>query len=48
MGFIHSNSRFGPTDRLEVRLDHVRMPDGNGERAEKNKVRPLNILSSIK
>jgi hypothetical protein len=27
---IQSNARFGLTDRLEVRLEHVRMPAGNG------------------
>jgi hypothetical protein len=26
---IQSNARFGLTDRLEVRKDHVRMPAGN-------------------
>lgn len=32
---IHTNARFGLTDHLEVHLDHVRMPAGNGKRAEK-------------
>ena len=27
---IQSNGRFGLTDRLEVHLDHVRIPAGNG------------------
>jgi len=27
---IHSNARFGLSDRLEVHLNHVRMPAGNG------------------
>jgi hypothetical protein len=43
---IQSNARFGLTDRLEVHLDHVRMPDGNGR--EKTKGRPLDVLSAIK
>jgi len=28
---IQSNARFGLTDRLEVHLDHVRIPVGNGK-----------------
>jgi hypothetical protein len=28
---IHSNARFGLSDRLEVRLDHITMPPGNGK-----------------
>jgi hypothetical protein len=43
---IQSNARFGLTDRLEVHLDHVRMPAGNGH--EKTKGRLLNVLSAIK
>jgi hypothetical protein len=46
--FIQSNARFGLTDRLEVHLDHVRMPAGNGKRAEKTKGRSLDVLSAIK
>jgi len=45
---IQSNARFGLSDRLEVHLDHVRMPAGNGRMAEKTKVRTLNVLSEIK
>jgi hypothetical protein len=45
---IQSNARFGLTDRLEVHLDHVRMPVVNGKRAEKTKGRPLVVLSAIK
>ena len=45
---IQSNARFGLTDRLEVHLDHVRIPAGNGKSAEKTKVRSLDVLSSIK
>ena len=45
---IQSNAKFGLTDRLEVHLDHVRMPAGNGKRAEKTKGRSLNVLSAIK
>jgi len=36
---IHSNASFALTDRLEVHLDHVRMPAGNGKLAEKTKGR---------
>ena len=36
---IQSNARFGLSDRLEVHLDHVRMPVGNGKKAEKTKGR---------
>ena len=36
---IKSNVRFGLTDRLEVHLDHVRMPAGNS--LEKTKERSL-------
>ena len=45
---IQSNARFGLTDRLEVHLDHVRIPAGNGKSAEKTKGRSLDVLSSIK
>jgi len=45
---IQSNTRFGLTERLEVHLDHVRMPAGNGKRAEKTKGRSLDIVSAIK
>jgi len=38
---IQSNARFGLTDRLEVHLDHVRMPDGNDKRTEKTNGRSL-------
>ena len=37
---IQSNARFGLTDRLEVHLDHVRIPVGNGKSAEKTKGHP--------
>jgi hypothetical protein len=43
---IQSNARFGLTDRLEVRLDNVRMPDGNGR--EKTRGRSLDGLSTVK
>jgi hypothetical protein len=43
---IQSNARFALTDRLEVHLDHVRMPAGNGR--EKTKRRSLNVLSAFK
>ena len=42
---IQSNARFGLTDRLEVHLDHVRMPAGNG-RVKKG--RTLDMMSAIK
>jgi hypothetical protein len=45
---IQSNARFGPSDRLEVYLDHVRMPAGNGKGAQKTKGRTLDVLSAIK
>jgi hypothetical protein len=45
---FQSNARFGLTDRLEVRLENVRMPGGNGKRAEKTKGRSLDVLSAIK
>ena len=45
---IQSNARFGLTEHLEVHLDHVRMPSGNGKRAEKTKGRSLDALSAIK
>ena len=38
---IQSNTRFGFTDRLEVHLDDVRIPVGNGKLAEKTKGRSL-------
>jgi hypothetical protein len=44
---IQSKARFGLTDRLEVYLDHVRMPAGNGKRAEKMKGPPLTVLSAV-
>ena len=36
---VQSNARFGLSDRLEVHLDHVGMPVGNGKTAEKTKGR---------
>jgi hypothetical protein len=45
---IQSNARFGLSDRLEVHLDHVRMPVGNGRMADKTKGRSLDVLSAIK
>jgi hypothetical protein len=45
---IQSNARFALTDRLEVHLDHVRMPAVNGKEAEKTKGRSLDVLSAIK
>jgi hypothetical protein len=43
---IQSNARLGLTDRLEVRLDHVRMPAGKGR--EKTKGHSLDVLSAVK
>jgi hypothetical protein len=43
---IQSNARFGLTDRLEVHLDHVRMPTGNSR--AKTKGRSLDVLSATK
>ena len=45
---IQSNARFGLTDRLDVHLDHVRVPVGNSIAAEKTKGRTLSVLRSIK
>jgi len=45
---IQSNARFALTDRLEVHLDHVRMPAGNGKMAEKTKGRSISVLSELK
>ena len=44
--FIEDNARFALTDRLEIHLDHVRMPVGNGR--VKTKGRSLDVLSAIK
>jgi len=43
---VQSNARFGLTDRLEVHLDHVRIPAGNS--LVKTKGRSLGIISVIK
>ena len=45
---IQTNARFGMVDRLEVHLHHVRMPAGNGKRAEKTKGRSFDVMSAIK
>ena len=45
---IQNNARFGLSGGLEVHLDHVRMPAGDGKRAEKTKGRSLNVLCVIK
>jgi len=45
---IQSNARFGLTDRLEVHLDHVMMPAGNGKRSVMTKARALDVLSAMK
>jgi len=43
---IHSNLRFGVSDRLEVRLDHIRTPAGNG--GVRTKGRSLDVMIAIK
>jgi len=43
---VQSNAWFGLCDRLEVHLDHVRMPVGNG--LEKTKGKFLYVLSATK
>ena len=43
---IQSNARFGLSDRLEVHLDRVRMPAGNGR--VRTKGRSLDVMSAIK
>jgi len=43
---IQLHTRFAVTDRLEVHLDHVRMPVGYGQ--EKTKGRSLEVWSAIK
>jgi len=43
---IHSNTTFGLSDRLEVRLHHVRMSAGNG--TVKTKGRSLDAMRAIK
>ena len=45
---IQSNVTFVLTDRLEVHLDIVRIPVGNGKLAEKTKGRSLDVLIAIK
>jgi len=45
---VQSNARFGLSNRLDVNLDHVRMPAGNGKKAEKTKERSLDVMSAIK
>jgi hypothetical protein len=43
---VQSNARFGFVDRLEVHLDHISMPAGNGR--VKTKGRSLDVLSAVK
>jgi hypothetical protein len=45
---VQSNQILGLSDRIEVHLDNVRMPVGNGKRAEKSKGRSLDMLSGIR
>ena len=42
---VQSNARFGLADRIEVHLDHVRMPAGNGR--VKTKGCSLYVMSAI-
>jgi len=34
---VQSNARFGLSDRLEIHLDHFRMPAGNGREKTKGR-----------
>ena len=43
---VQSNARFGLADRIEIHLDHIRMPAGNG--GVKTKGRSLDDMSAIK
>ena len=43
---VQSNATFGFTDRLEVHLDHVRMPAGNSR--EKTKGKSVDAMSATK
>ena len=43
---IQNDARFGLSDRLEVHLDHVRMPAGNGR--VRTKGLSLDVMSAIK
>jgi hypothetical protein len=43
---IQNNARFALTDRLEVHLDHVRMPAGNG--GAKTKGLSIDVLNALK
>jgi hypothetical protein len=45
---IQSNARFGLTDRLEVHVDHVRLPAVNGKRPEETKGRSIDVTIAIK
>jgi hypothetical protein len=45
---IQSNAQFGLTDRIEVHVDHVRLPAGNGKKTEKTKGRSIDIMGAIK
>ena len=45
---VQSNARFRLGDRIEVHLDHVRMPAGNGKTAVNTKGRFLDVLSATK
>ena len=45
---IQTNARFKLTARLQIHLDHVRMPAGNAKGADKTKGRSLDVLSSLK
>lgn len=45
---IQTSVRFGLSDRLEVHLDHFRMPAGNGRLVEKTIGRSLDVMSDMK
>lgn len=46
--FVQSNARFDLSDRLEVYLDYVRTPAGNGRPAGKTKGRSSDVINAIK
>ena len=45
---VQSNATFSITDRLELHLDHIRMPAGKGKMPEKTKWRSLDVLRTLK
>ena len=45
---VESNATFDLSDRVEVYLDHMRMPAGKGKRTEKTRGCSLDVNSAIK